>query len=121
MHRAPLSAEAVPAGLRHAMRGKAVTRSSSTPTGPAKAIPVPAAGARSCASGEHEKELFGGERAHHEQPHGAHRGHPRAGVAQARTATSTLYTDSQYVKNGIETLDPRLEAQRLEDRRPASR
>ena len=89
--------------------------SSSIPTGPAKAIPVPAAGARSCAPATHEKELFGGE---------AHTTNNRMEltaviralrVAQASLAPWTLFTDSQYVKNGIETLDPRLAPQRLED------
>ena len=40
---------------------------------------------------------------HHQQPDGADRGHPRAGSADAALRRSTLYTDSQYVKNGIET------------------
>ena len=53
--------------------------------------------------GDREKELCGGEPAHDEQPDGAHRGDPRARIAQARAAPSAIYTDSQYVKNGIES------------------
>ena len=41
----------------------------------------------------------------------------RALESLTRECDVELYTDSQYVKQGIETLDPRLEAQRLEDRR----
>ena len=35
-----------------------------------------------------------------------------------RSCAIDLYTDSQYVKNGILRLDPQLEEKRLEDQRP---
>ena len=50
--------------------------------------------------------------AHHQQPDGTHRV-IRARVAQARLRRRNS-TDSQYVKNHRD-VDPRLEAQRLED------
>ena len=48
--------------------------STSTPTARARAIPARAAGARCCATTATERELFGGEARHDEQPHGAHGG-----------------------------------------------
>ena len=74
--------------------------SSSTPTAPARAIPVRAAGARSCSFGEHEKELKGGE------PHTTNnRMELMAAIAALealkKPSTVDLHTDSQYVQHGI--------------------
>ena len=52
-------------------------------------------------SGAHEKELFGGERADHQQPHGADRGDRGAGVAEAALQGHASTPTAQYVKNGI--------------------
>jgi hypothetical protein len=64
-------------------REKFWTRLISLPTAPAAAIPGPAAGARSCAQGPHEKGTVGRRAGHHQQPHGAAGGDPRPRGAQA--------------------------------------
>ena len=74
--------------------------SRSSPTAPARAIPAPAAGARSCKFGDTEKELKGGE---------AHTTNNRMELMAAISALEALKkpcvvdltTDSQYVRQGI--------------------
>ena len=83
-------------GMSDAARGRFI------PTAPARAIRAPAAGARSCAFGDHEKELKGGE---------AHTTNNRMELMAAIAALEALkrpclvdlHTDSQYLRNGIMT------------------
>ena len=67
-------------------------------------------------SGRHRKELCGGE-----PDTTNNRMELTAAIAALealkKPSRVELHTDSQYVQNGIELLDPRLEAERLEDRR----
>ena len=68
-------------------------------------------------SATHEKELFGGERLT------TNNRMELTAVIEALASLKqpcdvTIYTDSQYVRNGITELDPRLEGARLEDGRP---
>ena len=74
--------------------------SSSIPTAPARAIPAPAAGARSWRFGDREKELKGGEALTTNN-----RMELMAAIsaleALKRPCRVDLHTDSQYLRNGI--------------------
>ena len=101
--------------------------SRSTPTAPATAIPGPAAGARSCASRDSEKELSGGEAATTNNRMEL-MAVIRALEALKRPCRVALYTDSQYVQKGITsgstTGSARLAHRRQEagqERRPVAR
>ena len=105
--------DCTPSGQR---AGAAAWRSSIYTDGACKGNPGPGGWGALLRAGDREKELFGGEARTTNNRMELTAVIRALRVAQAPTATSTLFTDSQYVKNGIETLDPRLEAQRLEDR-----
>ena len=72
---------------------------------------------RAAGAAARRKELFGGERATTNNRMEL-TAVIRALESLTRGCDVDLYTDSQYVKNGIEIVDSRLEAQRLEDERP---
>ena len=81
--------------------------SSSIPTGPAKAIPAPAAGARSCAPARTRRSSSAASRTRRTTAWSSPRSFARCSRSSAARDVE-LFTDSQYVKNGIETLDSRL-------------
>ena len=95
-------------------------RRRSTPTARARAIPAPAAGARCCVVGGREKELFGGE------PHTTNNRMELTAVIRALEALKRACDGRALHRFAVREerhreLDPRLEAQRLEDRATASR
>ena len=75
----------------------------------AAAIPARAAGGRSCARGEHEKEISGGERLTTNN-----RMELMAAIkaleALKKPSAVTLYTDSKYVMDGLNQWLPRWKA-----------
>ena len=58
--------------------------------------------------GEREKELSGGEKLTHQQPHGVAGCDRGAGISLTRPCRVTLSTDSRYVMDGLTQVDPRL-------------
>ena len=92
------------------------TESSSIATAPAREIRAPAAGGPSSSRANHRKEIYGGE-----QQTTNNRMELMAAIsaleALKKKSRVDLHTDSPYVRNGITSVDSRLEEERLEDSR----